>query len=168
MDHLELGLFYAGAVSVPLSVKLEESNDLLFRLRARRSQGALRLQTPAAQDPPHPRRTAADRARRRVRPHCAGNGGDGLRNALKTRPRLPRKTPRGVPENRAGDLQRRLRHDHLHLRHDGRSQRRDPHAPQLYGQRRTVAHAHRHPAVLPHAHICRSTIVSPMSWDSTS
>lgn len=28
----ELGLFYAGAVSVPLSVKLEESNDLLFRL----------------------------------------------------------------------------------------------------------------------------------------
>ncbi|MEG1699853.1 MAG: AMP-binding protein [Alistipes sp.] len=29
----ELGSFYAGAISVPLSVKLEESNDLLFRLR---------------------------------------------------------------------------------------------------------------------------------------
>ena len=29
----ELGLFYAGAISVPLSVKLEESNDLLFRMR---------------------------------------------------------------------------------------------------------------------------------------
>lgn len=29
----ELGVFYAGGVSVPLSVKLEESNDLLFRLR---------------------------------------------------------------------------------------------------------------------------------------
>lgn len=29
----ELGIFYAGAVSVPLSVKLEESNDLLFRMR---------------------------------------------------------------------------------------------------------------------------------------
>ena len=29
----ELGLLYAGAISVPLSVKLEESNDLLFRLR---------------------------------------------------------------------------------------------------------------------------------------
>lgn len=28
----ELGIFYAGGVSVPLSVKLEESNDLLFRL----------------------------------------------------------------------------------------------------------------------------------------
>lgn len=28
----ELGLLYAGAVSVPLSVKLEEENDLLFRL----------------------------------------------------------------------------------------------------------------------------------------
>ncbi len=28
----ELGMFYAGAISVPLSVKLEESNDLLFRL----------------------------------------------------------------------------------------------------------------------------------------
>ena len=27
----ELGMFYAGAVSVPLSVKLEESNDLLYR-----------------------------------------------------------------------------------------------------------------------------------------
>lgn len=29
----ELGLLYAGALSVPLSVKLEESNDLLFRLQ---------------------------------------------------------------------------------------------------------------------------------------
>ena len=29
----ELGLFYAGCISVPLSVKLEESNDLLLRLR---------------------------------------------------------------------------------------------------------------------------------------
>jgi long-chain acyl-CoA synthetase len=28
----ELGLFYAGGVNVPLSIKLEESNDLLFRL----------------------------------------------------------------------------------------------------------------------------------------
>ena len=28
----ELALLYAGAVSIPLSVKLEESNDLLFRL----------------------------------------------------------------------------------------------------------------------------------------
>lgn len=29
----ELGLLYAGAISVPLSIKLEESNDLLFRLK---------------------------------------------------------------------------------------------------------------------------------------
>ena len=29
----ELGLLYAGAVSVPLSIKLEEANDLFFRLR---------------------------------------------------------------------------------------------------------------------------------------
>lgn len=29
----ELGLLYAGAVSVPLSIKLEQANDLLFRLR---------------------------------------------------------------------------------------------------------------------------------------
>ncbi len=29
----ELAMFYAGAVNVPLSIKLEESNDLLFRLR---------------------------------------------------------------------------------------------------------------------------------------
>ena len=29
----ELGLLYAGAISVPLSIKLEESNDLIFRLR---------------------------------------------------------------------------------------------------------------------------------------
>ena len=28
----ELAMFYAGAINVPLSVKLEESNDLLFRL----------------------------------------------------------------------------------------------------------------------------------------
>ena len=29
----ELGILYTGAVNVPLSVKLEESNDLIFRLR---------------------------------------------------------------------------------------------------------------------------------------
>jgi long-chain acyl-CoA synthetase len=29
----ELGIFYAGAISIPLSLKLEESNDLLFRLK---------------------------------------------------------------------------------------------------------------------------------------
>ena len=29
----ELGILYAGAVNVPLSIKLEESNDLLFRLK---------------------------------------------------------------------------------------------------------------------------------------
>ncbi|MBR3758946.1 MAG: AMP-binding protein [Bacteroidaceae bacterium] len=29
----ELAMFYAGAVNVPLSIKLEESNDLLFRLK---------------------------------------------------------------------------------------------------------------------------------------
>ena len=29
----ELGMLYAGAISVPLSIKLEEANDLLFRLR---------------------------------------------------------------------------------------------------------------------------------------
>ena len=29
----ELSMFYAGAVNVPLSIKLEESNDLLFRLQ---------------------------------------------------------------------------------------------------------------------------------------
>ena len=29
----ELGLLYAGAVSVPLSIKLEEANDLMFRLK---------------------------------------------------------------------------------------------------------------------------------------
>ncbi len=29
----ELGLLYAGAISVPLSIKLEEANDLLFRLQ---------------------------------------------------------------------------------------------------------------------------------------
>ena len=28
----ELSMFYAGATNVPLSIKLEESNDLLFRL----------------------------------------------------------------------------------------------------------------------------------------
>ena len=28
----ELAMFYAGAINVPLSVKLEESNDLIFRL----------------------------------------------------------------------------------------------------------------------------------------
>lgn len=29
----ELGVLYAGAVNVPLSIKLEEANDLVFRIR---------------------------------------------------------------------------------------------------------------------------------------
>ena len=29
----ELGVLYAGAVNVPLSIKLEESNDLVFRVK---------------------------------------------------------------------------------------------------------------------------------------
>ena len=29
----ELAMFYAGAINVPLSIKLEESNDLFFRLQ---------------------------------------------------------------------------------------------------------------------------------------
>lgn len=29
----ELGILYAGAVNVPLSIKLEESNDLIFRIK---------------------------------------------------------------------------------------------------------------------------------------
>ena len=29
----EMGILYAGAVNVPLSIKLEESNDLIFRIR---------------------------------------------------------------------------------------------------------------------------------------
>lgn len=34
----ELAMFYAGAVNVPLSVKLEESNDLIFRIRHSEAQ----------------------------------------------------------------------------------------------------------------------------------
>ena len=37
----ELAMFYAGAVNVPLSIKLEESNDLLFRLIHAESCGRL-------------------------------------------------------------------------------------------------------------------------------
>ena len=29
----ELAMFYAGAINVPLSIKLEENNDLLFRMQ---------------------------------------------------------------------------------------------------------------------------------------
>ena len=29
----EMGILYAGGVNVPLSIKLEESNDLIFRIR---------------------------------------------------------------------------------------------------------------------------------------
>ena len=36
----ELGIFYAGAISVPLSVKLEESNDLLVRNNSFRRSAA--------------------------------------------------------------------------------------------------------------------------------
>lgn len=50
----ELGIFYAGAISVPLSVKLEESNDLLVPAPPRRGQGAVRFETTASEDPPHP------------------------------------------------------------------------------------------------------------------
>jgi len=98
----ELGLFYAGAVSVPLSVKLEESNDPLPHA-ARRGQGRFRVETPAAQDPPHPRRTAAAGAGDRPRTHSAGIRGDGLRDAQASGPRIPRQEQGEVHGDRAGD-----------------------------------------------------------------
>ena len=45
----ELGIFYAGAISVPLSVKLEESNDLLFRLRHAEVKALFRFETTASE-----------------------------------------------------------------------------------------------------------------------
>ena len=42
----ELGILYAGGVSVPLSIKLEESNDLTFRIQVRD-----RFRTATPEDP---------------------------------------------------------------------------------------------------------------------
>ena len=117
-----------------------------------RSQGAVRIEIPALQDPAHTRGAAAGGAYHRHRPHAARSGRDGARDAPAHGPRLPGGKQGGVPRNRPFDPQRRLRDNHLHVGHHGRPKRRRADAPQLHGQRRTVALAHRHPAILPDAH----------------
>ena len=161
----ELGVFYAGAVSVPLSVKLEESNDLLFRMRHAEVRALfvskyqlskirrIRAELPQVEHiivighiPLEAGETALGTLRRMGRDYLAANSG-------------------GVPRNRPFDPQRRLRDDHLHVGHHGRPERRRADAPQLYGQRRTVALAHRHPAILPDAHHpAAGPTASRMSW----
>ena len=76
---------------------------------ARRGQGRFRVEIPAAEDPPHPRRTAAAGACDRPRTHSAGIRGDGLRYAQASGPRIPRQEQGGVHGDRAGDPERRLR-----------------------------------------------------------
>ena len=98
----ELGLFYAGAVSVPLSVKLEESNDLLFRMRHAEVK-AVFVSKPQLPKIRRIRRTAAAGAGDRPRTHSAGIRGDGLRDAQASGPRIPRQEQGGVHGDRAGD-----------------------------------------------------------------
>ena len=118
----------------------------------RRSEGAVRIEIPAAENPPHTHRTTRSQAYHRHRPHTAGAGRNRAGNAPQAGPRLPVEAPRGVPRHRAGDRERRLCDDHLHVGHHGRSQGRRADAPQLHGQRRAVALAHRHSVVVPDAH----------------
>jgi len=166
----ELGLFYAGAVSVPLSVKLEESNDLLFRLR----HAEVKALFVSKHQLPKIRRIRAELPQIELvvvlRPHCDWKRGRRPTERLR---KLGRDYLAKHREEFLKIGQAIRNDDYATITYTSgttvRSQRRDPHAPQLYGQRRAVAHAHRHPAVLPHAQSsCRSTIVSPMSWDSTS
>ena len=82
----ELGIFYAGAISVPLSVKLEESNDLLFRLRHAEVKALFvsKQQLPK----PHPGGTAGTRTDHRPGTHSARKRRNGLRHAQTSGPRL--------------------------------------------------------------------------------
>ncbi len=59
----ELGIFYAAGVSVPLSIKLEESNDLFFRLQ----HCALRSAVAVPQDRRHSRQAAGPAPRHTFR-----------------------------------------------------------------------------------------------------
>lgn len=54
-----------------------------------RSQGAVRIEIPALQDPAHTRGAAAGGAYHRHRPHAARSGRDGARDAPAHGPRLP-------------------------------------------------------------------------------
>ena len=148
----ELGLFYAGAISVPLSVKLEESNDLLFRMR----HAEVKAVFVSKHQLPKIRRIRAELPQLEqviVLGHIPLESGETAYGTLK---RLGRdylaKNREEFLKIRAGDPERRLRDDHLHVGHDGRPQGRGADAPQLHGQRRTVAVAHRHSVALPDAH----------------
>ena len=59
----ELGIFYAGAISVPLSVELRRVERSVVPAPPRRGQGAVRFETTASEDPPHPGGTAGTRTR---------------------------------------------------------------------------------------------------------
>ena len=142
----ELAMFYAGAVNVPLSIKLEEANDLLFRLlhadvcailvsgnqlkKIRRIKDRLPAvqkiivldEQPDYQEKEIPLAEAIRLGEKWLQTHSL----------------------------RAIASKRRLRHHHLYVRHDCRSERRDSHPPQLYGQRRAVAFLHRHRLDLAH------------------
>ena len=84
----ELGIFYAGAISVPLSVKLEESNDLLFRLRHAEVKALFVSKQQLSEDPPHPGGAAGTRTDHRPGTHSARKRRNGLRHAQTSGPRL--------------------------------------------------------------------------------
>ena len=132
----------------------------------RRSEGAVRIEIPAAENPPHTRRAARSQAYHRHRPHTAGAGRNRAGNAPQAGPRLSVEAPRGVPRHRAGDRERRLCDDHLHVGHHGRPKRRRADAPQLHGQRRVRASTFRRRS--GRSSYCRWTTASHTSWGSTS
>ena len=118
----------------------------------RRSEGAVRIEIPAAENPPHTRRAARSQAYHRHRPHTAGAGRNRTGNAPQAgRDYLSKHREEFLAIGR-GIGNGRLCDDHLHVGHHGRSQGRRADAPQLHGQRRAVAFAHRHSVVVPDAH----------------
>ena len=152
MDHLRAGYLLCRSDQRSAVGQTRRVERSVVPAPPRRGQGAVRFEATASEDPPHPGGTAAARTDHRPGTHSARKRRNGLRHAQTSGPRLFGRAQGRISQNRTGDPERRLRHDHLHVGHDGRSERRRSDPPQLHGQRRTVALAHRHPVQLPHAH----------------
>ena len=138
----ELAMFYAGATNVPLSIKLEEANDLLFRLvhadvkyimvsgQQLKKIRAIKDKLPAVrkiivldeQAEYQDREMSLSEIRRMGKVYL---GIHPLEEFL------------AIGQSLGNDDYATIT---VYLRHDRRSERRDPHPPQLYGERGASAH----------------------------
>ena len=133
----ELGILYCGAINVPVSVKIDELDDLKFRLLHAGCRMAIVSQGQVGEDPRDQERPPgpdADNRARRGRGVRRGREVGG-RRAAAGRCVSPRRA-RDIRGAVAVDRGARLRQHLLHLRHHRGPEGHRPDAPELHRQHR--------------------------------